>query len=306
MNCKSFCGRLSPRFFSLFFTVTAFTATALFFSQSAGAALIPVVPTYPDIKTTGSDFSYVYNSGTGVGTLVINGSATGDNAQQQNIRFASDELYAHAFCNGNVASPGTPSAPAVNGTCNQPATYYSLTANFLNGVFQGGSLQVGGDNPGTTTVVEGAYIDGDPLTTGFQSATDPNFGALPNSGTILLANLTQFGFQGAVDSSPTSPGYDSLTVDFLFDVTGGDLGTLGYGWGGVIWHGRVTSSGSDPYNTDWDAVTNPFGQKSFNCTTQGTSGCASQLDTFVPVPGALWLFISGILGLAGVARRAKR
>jgi hypothetical protein len=285
----------------LFFTVTTFTATALFFSQSVGAALIPVVSMYPDIKTTGSDFAYSYNSGTGVGTLVINGSATGDNAQQQTIRFASDEPYAHNFCNGNVAAPGTPSVPSA---CNPSATYYSLTANFLNGVFQGGSLQVGGDNPGTSTVVEGAYIDGDPLTTGFQSATDPNLGALPNSGTILLANLTQFGFQGASDTG--SAGYDHLIVDFLFDVTGGDLGAIGYGWGGLIWNGRVTNSGSDPYNTDWEAVTNPFGQKSFNCTTQGTSGCASQLDTFVPIPGALWLFISGILGLVGVARGRKR
>lgn len=302
MNSKFFNGRRGRLLASLF------TLAALFVSQSVGAALIPVNSNmYPDIKTTGSDFSYVYNSGTGAGTLVINGSATGattlNDATQQTIRFTAAEAFAHNFCNGNVAS-GTPSVPAENGTCTPLATYYSLTANYLNGVFQGGSLQVGGDNPGTSTVVEGAYIDGDPLTTGFQSATDPNLGALPNSGTILLANLTQFGFQGASDTG--SAGYDHLIVDFLFDVTGGDLGAIGYGWGGLIWNGRVTNSGSDPYNTNWDAVTNPFGQKSFNCTTQGTSGCASQLDTFVPVPGALWLFISGILGLVGIARGRKR
>lgn len=306
MICKTLGEWFRPRFVGLV------SVAALFAAQSADASLIwpsPADPNtdpsyiYPiDIKTTGSDLTYTYvATGGGSGTLAINGSstatATANNTTAQSLTFNDSETTGHTLCGGA-------SVPAPNGTCSATfTTYYSLTAYFTAGAFTGGTVQIGGNNPGTSAT-EGAYIDGDPLTSGFQAATDPNTGLpLANSGTILLGTLTAFGFEGSVDSG--TAGYDHLSVDFRVNVTGGDLFALGYNIGAVKWNGRVTAGGSDPYNVaDWDDVVLPFNQKSFNCTG---SNCASQMDTFVvPLPGAAWLFGSGILGLVGVIRRKKR
>ena len=106
-----------------------------------------------------------------------------------------------------------------------------------------------------------------------------------NSGTLLTGTLTAFGF----------PNVGSDPFEFLFDVTGGDAAAL-YGGGsvpaGVILSG--TGFGGD-FNSDFD-----------NLSTGPGTGIAVANVGSVPIPAALWLFVSGLLGLTGMARRRDR
>lgn len=97
-----------------------------------------------------------------------------------------------------------------------------------------------------------------------------------NSGTLLTGTLTAFGFNGA--------GGDPL--EFLFNATGGDALGLYSGLGGIILSG--TGFGGSFAN---DFGSNPFG---------------AMADVgVVPVPAAVWLFGSALLGLIGYNRRRK-
>ena len=106
-----------------------------------------------------------------------------------------------------------------------------------------------------------------------------------NSGTLLTGTLTAFGFPDA--------GGDPF--EFLFDVTGGDAAAL-YGGGsvpaGVILSG--TGFGGN-FTSDFDNLS----------SGTGTGIAVANVGT-VPVPAALWLFGSGLLGLTGLARRRDR
>ena len=106
-----------------------------------------------------------------------------------------------------------------------------------------------------------------------------------NSGTLLTGTLTAFGF----------PDTGGDPFEFLFDVTGGDAAAL-YGGGsvpaGVILSG--TGFGGD------------FGSNFDNLSSGTGTGTAVANVGTVPVPAALWLFGSGLLGLTGLARRRDR
>lgn len=251
----------STRLFACLLVPGTLLATA----SPVHAALLGLVPTYPDITTNATDINYAYVAGAG-GTLTINGSAA-SNLVQQTIKFSVGD-FAHYICAGTTAS------------CN-PNSTYSLTANFdVGGNFTGGSLSILG------------YVDAS-TASGYQA-----YAGLANTGTLLTANLTGFGFNG---SSATST-YDNLVLEFGIAAYGGDLFSA-YGSGnGLRWSGRVNSGGSAVYGGNWDLQAAPMTQ-SFACT--GTS-CASTLNTFIPVPAAVWLFGSGLAGLMGIAARARK
>jgi len=96
-----------------------------------------------------------------------------------------------------------------------------------------------------------------------------------NSGTLLTGTLTTFGFPEA--------GGDPL--GFLFDVTGGDAASL-YGSGAYPGGIILGSSGFT------GSFTENFGR------IDGVADVAS-----VPIPAAVWLFGSALLGLVGLSRR---
>jgi hypothetical protein len=271
--------------------ITLLPAFSLMVVSSAHAALIGIVPSYPDVTTSGSDINYVWTPGTG-GSLTINGNAGSGTppaqANQSLYFFSGDTLHSIYGCSTLGISTTTCATP------NSPNSFYSLTANFdASGAFTGGALSMLG------------YVDASSAS-GYQ-AYDWNGAAAGGAptGTLLTANLTDFGFKGVYGSAT----YDVLQLDFSITLTGGDFFTAGYTGNGLKWvGGHVYSGSSAPYGGDWDLQAAPF-TKSFSCGNgDATKPCLATLDTYVPVPAAVWLFGSGLVGLLGVAgrRRASR
>ena len=132
---------------------------------------------------------------------------------------------------------------------------------------------VGGSFDLNATIDAAGILSGGTISIG---GTIAGIGAI--SGILLTGELTDVGF--------SDTGGDPL--EFLFDVTGGDLSSLYGGTGGII----LTSSGFQNW-VDFQ-----------NFAFSGVS------DTFavspIPVPAAVWLFGSALLGLAGFGRHSRR
>lgn len=130
--------------------------------------------------------------------------------------------------------------------------------------------------------VNGLFIDGTVSALG--TTADPDF----LSGTIVSGDLLEFGFSG-IDQAGS--------IEFTFDNVGGDMAAFG-SLGGVIIDITDMFDGISPYSGAWDPSldNNPaFWQRNF-------SGTALAVDTFVPVPAAVWLFGSGLVALFSLAR----
>jgi len=133
----------------------------------------------------------------------------------------------------------------------------------------------GGTSDLSATIDSAGILSGGTLTIG---GTVASLGF--TSGTLLTGNLTAFGFPNA--------GGDPL--EFLFDVTGGDAAAL-YGGGSIPGGIILSDSGfGGSFDIDWSNT---------------GSGVADVAPAAVPLPAAVWLFGSGLLGLVGMARRKK-
>ena len=95
------------------------------------------------------------------------------------------------------------------------------------------------------------------------------------SSTLLTGTLSSFGF----------PATGGDPFEFVFDVTGGDAAGLFGSQFGVV----LTGTG----------LPATLFTSNFNNARNGQANAAS----IVPIPAAVWLFGSGLLGLIGVARR---
>jgi len=142
-----------------------------------------------------------------------------------------------------------------------------------------------------------------------QSLTGGTFGALGASdntdtligaggttypiGPTLMATIVQNTTNIGVVALGTNPsGTLPMVTDTVVDVTNGDLG-IG---------GSPMQAGPFPaFNANFDITSMHVD----TCTDTGTGTDACQVAA-VPVPAAVWLFGSGLLGLVGIARRKKR
>ena len=141
----------------------------------------------------------------------------------------------------------------------------------------------------------GNFVDGTVEILGFAN-NPPDFGGtLPadwlNSGIILTADIDAFGFAGVGNNGV----FEFSLINVLGDLStyiaqpyGSELGA------GVIVNATGLTHGGIGPAESWDDDAEFF-QTGFSST--------SNVDTFVPVPAAVWLFGSGLIGLAGLARR---
>jgi hypothetical protein len=147
-----------------------------------------------------------------------------------------------------------------------------------------------------------------------QTITGGTFGALgasDNTDTLIgaggttypmgptLMATTTWNTTGRKDAGPGIPalgdnpsGTLPLVTDTVVDVTNGDVG-IG---------GSPMPAGPFPaFNANFDIMSAHI----TSCVDTGTGTDACQVAA-VPVPAAVWLFGSGLLGLVGIARRKKR
>ncbi|MDH3948458.1 MAG: VPLPA-CTERM sorting domain-containing protein [Gammaproteobacteria bacterium] len=115
-----------------------------------------------------------------------------------------------------------------------------------------------------------------PLTIYYDGGTDPDG--------LLSGSLFEFGWSGT--------GQNSGIIEFTFNNGDGIIADLFGVAGGMILTVNTGSSftGSATFNND--------------ILAQNWSGSALG-DVFVPIPAALWLFVSGLAGLMGIARSRK-
>lgn len=110
--------------------------------------------------------------------------------------------------------------------------------------------------------------------------------------------------QAATLSVATDDGAGNATIDMSgwnVNWNGGDI-DMGQGANAVVTCGNTCEVG-DTYTLDYTAVvpSGGFTGVNYQLRLEGTIAAASA----VPVPAAVWLFGSGLVGLAGVARRRK-
>ena len=163
-------------------------------------------------------------------------------------------------------------------------------------------------------------------TVGFNLVITPRAGFFnPNFGTGVSANDTFIGkiFFDTSNLTPDGfrkrsilPGGDSLTIagvsfDSLlnttfwsFSIVGGQPVCFDTGIGG--------GCGTGTSQINFDDPNNPYPAISFTDTFIGTAFDLDELAmgfnysiTAIPIPPAIWLFGSGLLGLVGMARRKK-
>jgi hypothetical protein len=231
----------------------------------ANAATLDLTPAYPDLTTWSSSMAYDYTTSTP--DLCFNVGGGPSSATGPCGTTSGNRDYS-----GAIAEDGTPGFGL-----------FSITGSTLSLNIDGSAnLGVAGGSYSLTADFDenGGFTGGSINVLG--TTSDPDF----QSGTLLTGNLFNFGFGGT----------DAAGIfEFEIDSLGGDMAAFG-NLGGVI----ASTFNLATYGGNWDPLldNNPaFWQQSFTAS--------GNVDTFVPLPAAVWLFGSGLLGLAGFARRNK-
>ncbi len=168
----------------------------------------------------------------------------------------------------------------------------------------GGTFVMGPSTP--HTLIPGAHAN--------MSVDGVTFDGVPGDDAATSIVTFIFGFVGPVGVYTAAAAYDGVfgATPVTGDLTGSNL-TLDLNSWTIFWGGwthnqgatgvTATVDGAGNFSASWDAdvIGGPFdGQIShWNITGVAASGGTTNP---VPVPATVWLFGSGLLGLAGVAR----
>jgi hypothetical protein len=257
-------------------------------ASPAQAVSIGLTPVYPDLTTSGATLSYTYTkicqntSGSSIGTC----GGGGRTVDRWDLSYGRLTVTKDGTQSLNI--DGTGVLPVSNTT----GVNYSLTV-------------ILGFNA-TGTALSGIL------------ATDPYSGdAVFNSFMTAQGNTTNPAFQGVlIEGTPTSAipwGYSGVfgysgsdaagTFEFMFNNVTGDMATYsGADLGGIIIStfnlSHTLLPAGVPVET-WDS-------KGVNFWKNNFSASSATVDTFVPVPGAAWLFGSALACLGWLRQRAGR
>ena len=126
-----------------------------------------------------------------------------------------------------------------------------------------------------------------------------------------------------LNQGPTEmPTWMVMTFSGPFGSTVHDSTTMSYGDVGAMWHvesdfsvtiemfAQVVEAG-DPNFGNWEPARDLYNR--LDCPVTGCAGSGSSVDwgfyyeepAVIPIPAAVWLFSSGLIGLIGCARRKK-
>lgn len=255
---------------------------ALGAGQGAQAAPINLTPSYPDLTTFGATLNYTYvavcqnSSGSSIGSCGSGGRTI--------ARW--DLTYGRLTISGNVAQALNETGSGLVGVTdvNGSSSNYNLavvlgfnsTGTALSGILAMDPWS------GDTTYNSALSAFG-------TVAGNPNF----QSGTIVTGtpvNATTYGYLYPFGYSGTGT---AGTFEFVFNNIGGDFAAYaGPGaYGGII----VSTTNLTGAAGGWDAAGIDFWKTAHSGT--------ANVDTFVPVPGAVWLFGSALAGLAALRRK---
>jgi hypothetical protein len=234
------------------------------------AAPLNLVPTFPNflVNMSGGSNIYAYDSGTN--TLTIDGFVTSYTETEFGTEYSTitNNSFLLTATFGNLNNCPGP-------TC---------TADVTSGSFS----------------LFGEVRDPDDGFNIFYDGYDGNGPGDPNG--LLSGDLVDFGWSGT--------GNTTGELEFTFDHTSGILATgpltkggnpTGYSGGGMILDVNTTFD-------ELGELPSPFSSSStFNdslLTTNWTGTGTGQV--FVPVPAAVWLFGSGLIGLVGLGARDRK
>jgi hypothetical protein len=166
-----------------------------------------------------------------------------------------------------------------------------------NGTF-GISISIVLDASGFFGAVGGGLTVSQTITGGVLGRSDDSAGAGKQMGPAVMAT-TRYNTTNVVSPVPlgTNP---SGTLPLIYDTAAEGNANTAYtdGIGGSpMRNGPFTG-----YNGNFDIMSVHV----TSCVDTGTGTDACQVVPEVPVPAAVWLFGSGLLGLVGIARRKKR
>jgi hypothetical protein len=252
-------------------------AGLLFFAAVPGhATSIGLTPVYPDLTTSGATLSYSYtavcqnSSGSSIGSC--GGSRT---VARWDLSYGVLTVTKDGSQTLNVDGTG------VLAVSNTTGTNYDLKVviGFNAG---GGSISgILANNPGSITHTSALSANG--------NTVDPNFSGLLVSGTPTSA--VPYGYSAPFGYSGTGV---SGVFEFVFNNLGGDMAPYGDVFGGII----INTYNLTGVAGGWDAAGVNFWKTSHSGT--------ANVDTFVPVPGAAWLFGSALACLGWIRQRAGR
>jgi hypothetical protein len=244
------------------------------------AASINLTPAYPDLFTSSASLAYTYVA---VCERPSNGTISTCGGQFTLPRW--DLTYGRLVVTKNGSQILNPEGTGTIGVTdnNGASNNYSLT------------VVLGFNATGTALsgILASDPWSGDTLYTSSLAAngttTDPNF----QSGTIVTGtpvNATGYGFAYPFGYSGSGA---AGTFEFIFNNVGGDFAQYGPVGGIIMSTFNLTGAVGN-----WDSLGVTFWKTAHSGTVN--------VDTFVPVPAAVWLMGSALMGLFGIRLTRQR